>query len=270
MCVRAPLALRVTRDAVELQRAAPAGKSGAVMLTTLATRAEARAVRPELLEAAAAKVRDFAPPRLVLAEDLLQALEAKAPPCVDAGVEPCRARVATLATEIARGDHSQEGPTIFRARLLALSGPLDKAAAYLAVGCQRYSPGLDCLRWEVTLAQKSRNAAVVAKAASRYLAAACEDAARCVGAASWLGALFEALGEDAQALKMFERAAQDGESEAAWGNVARVAARLGLVGQAKRARDRAGIVPEPAPAPLKPSERQGDLLRQVIDDKDGD
>jgi tetratricopeptide (TPR) repeat protein len=267
--VGVPLALQVSRDPGKLGRAAPEGTAGAFMLTELAARAEARSIRRELLEAAIAKVPNLAHPRLILAEDLLQALETKAPPCADAGVEDCRARVATLAKEIARGDRSQEGPTIFEARLLAQSGDLDRAVAYLATRCPSYRPGLECLRWQVTLGQKSRNRVAVAKAASSYLAAACEDDAGCNGAATWLGVMFESLGEDAQALKMFERAARHLESEHAWSNVARVASRLGLVGEAKRARDRAGRAPAVPAAATAPSESQGDLLPRVVDDEDG-
>jgi len=264
-----PLALQISGEPAELKRAAPDGVLGAEMLTAMAIRPEARNRRRELLEAAINKVRDFARPRLVLAEDLLQALEARSPPCADVQEAECRARVAQLGAEIARGDRNQEGPAIFDARLLMLSGRLDDAVAHLAVSCPRYHPGLECLHWQVTLAQKSHKTPAVERAATAYLAAACDDAGRCAGAASWLGTLFESLGEDAQALKMFERAAQDDEAQHAWDNVARVAGRLGFVGEAKRARERAGNAPRPVPASPEGREPNRDLLRHLVDDKGG-
>jgi tetratricopeptide (TPR) repeat protein len=149
---------------------------------------------------------------------------------------------------------------------MMLTSRAGEANAYLARNCPRFRPGLDCRQWQVTLAKASRDKSAVAEAAAAYLAASCENEGGCAAAAMWLGSVFESLGEDAQALKMFERAAHEGELPRAWENVAKLATRLGFVAEAKRARERAGRATVPSnPAPA-PSGVDRDRLRQLVDD----
>jgi tetratricopeptide (TPR) repeat protein len=262
------LAVLVSRDANELLRAAPLGPTGANMLTSLALQPELQAVRMVLLEAAVARAGSFSRPRLVLAEDLLKAIAEEKPPCVGAATSTCSSRVSTLALEIERSESSQEAPAIYRARLLAASARLNEAVAYLVGQCPRFQPGQDCLRWQVTLAHKARNATVLDASAASYLAAACENPRACAAAALWLGSQFDSLGDDAKALKMFERAAQESESPDAWRHVARLASRLGLVGAAQRAKEKAGRTPMAAPGDDAGREQTDrERLQQLIGDE---
>jgi hypothetical protein len=262
------LALQLTRDPKELSRAAPDGLAGANMLASMASLPEAREVRPQLLEIAIGRDARFPRARIALAEDLLRALEQGAPPCADADQQRCRERVTELASAIAHADESQEAPVIFNARLLALSGQLADAVKYLAGNCPRFALGVECLRWQVTFAGRARDWTAVEQAGQSYLAVSCERPHACAAAAQWLGVQFEQMGDDLQALKMFERAAHESESPQAWEQAAKVATRLGFVGAAKRARERAGRAPQPAAETPRKAESDRERLRQLVDDKD--
>ncbi len=260
------LAFQTSHVPADLARAAPDGVSGANLLTALAQLPEAQPERLELLEAAIQKPGGFARPRLILGEDLLRALEEGKSPCDAAGAEACRARVAALARDLASRDSNQEAPTIFTARLMVLSSRLGEASRYLAQNCARFRPGLECRRWQVTLAKDAHDRAAVAEGAASYLSAACETEKGCAPAAFWLGSVFDSLGDDAQALKMYSRAAQEGELPGAWDKVAKVATRLGFVGEAKRARERAGRAPTPPISAPAQQVKDRDRLRQLVDD----
>lgn len=260
------LALQLTRDPGELARAAPDGLDGANMLSAMANVPDAREIRPELLELAIARDPKLARPRIALAEDLLRALETKQPPC-EPEAQRCRDRVRELAAAVENADRSQEAPVILNARLLALSGELADGVKFLSTNCSRFSPGIECLRWQITLGAKARDWIAVEKAGQSYLAASCENPNACAAAAFWLGTEFEQVGNDLQALTMFERAGQEGESRQAWDRAAKVATRLGFVGAAKRDRERAGKVPSPTPDARKDAETARERLRQLVEDK---
>lgn len=261
------LALSMTQAPEELERAVPDGSKGATMLTSFASQPELREHRSRLLEAALVRDGRATKPRLLLAEDLLELVTNGQAACSGAGADDCTRRIAALAAEVERLDSSLEAPVVLKARLLANSGREGEALALLSAQCPRFSAQIECLRWQVNIARRARDSTAFAKAASAYLAAACEKPQLCAGAAAWLGAQYEVFGENVQALRMFERAAQESETPQSWAQVERVANRLGFVAAAKHAHDR---IRRASPAPASPQARSEALdrerLRELVDE----
>lgn len=260
------LAVTLSQDFDELKSAVPEGLAGANVLTSLAAQPEVHELRARLLEFAITKDRQIVRPRVLLAEDLLTSLSAGIEPCAGERKEGCTARITELSQEIERVGGSRETTVVFKARLLALAERLPEAVTFLAAACPQFDPGLECLRWEVSFAQRAKDRGSLERAAGAYLAAACQTPVACAVAATWLGSQYEGAGADAQALRMYERAAREADTSQAWHQVDRLASRMGFVGAASRARHRASALPNaPPPAPAG-SSADRERLRELIDD----
>ena len=250
----AKIALALTHRTDELMQAVPAGKDGVGMLVHLAQQGEAmRPHRELLLRTAMDRDRAAVEPRIVRGEDLLSSLEASREGCAGAGFSGCSNEVRDLAAAIERIDPSIDRPTVMRGRLLMLEANPQAAYRLLAEKCHNYAVRVDCMRVRFLAAEKLDDPALEESSAA-YLAEACSTAPACSNAAAWLGTRFEAAGRPAPALRYYERAAHEAETEEGWKHFAESAQRLGFPAQAERGLRRTGL----AGAPVPPS---GDIAR---------
>lgn len=247
----APLAAALTQDFGLLLGAAPEGSAGAGMLMALAAEPRLAALRLPLLEAALARDARVSKPKLLVAEYLLTAMEAERQPCASTQLAACRARVLALAREVSRLEPSSAPAIVLRARLLASEKRPVEALALLREACATLSVPADCFRWQVIIAAQARDVKSLDEAGSVFMGASCAQPASCGSAAFWLGQRYEEVQEHGKALSMFERAAHETDSAAAWQQVARISVSLGMphAGDraAKRARDAAASAPPPPP-----------------------
>lgn len=237
------IALKMAASDDVLMQAVPAGQAGSMFLCILAGEPSQQERRASLLEESIARDASFARPQQLRAEDLLESLEHSSDPCQGMSLE-CQRRVTQLAGSLAKIEPASSRAVVFSARLLLLQGRLREAEHLLAERCEGYVDAPYCLSWRTTIASKLGPEAFQ-DAAAAYLAAACSDAEACADAATWIGGKYAESGNSAGALKMFERAARESGSKAAWQRVATLSQKMGLNFEAERAWRKAGEDADP-------------------------
>ncbi len=262
----AQLALSITRDEGKLRSAIPAGKTGAPMLLYLSAGLRDRGdsqLRERLLEESITRDPTDLRPQRTRLRDLLDAIEKGSEPCNGAGAVRCRERAERLIDNIKRLAPRNSLPRLAEARLALLDGRAEHVARSLNTVCPELDEGKEeCSRLRFTAVAKDGDVERMDEAAASYLGIACSAPAPCETAAIWLGDRYGAAGLWGSALRMFERAARESESAAAWKRVAVAALRAGMASLAERALQRvknAGGHVEPKLAQEVQALRQGRL-----------
>jgi hypothetical protein len=234
------LALALTHDLPELHAAVPEGPAGVGMLVYLSRQGTISAFHEQLLDEAIRRDPLALEPRVVRANDLLAALDAKTAPCDEPRRVGCVDEVRKLVGVIARLDPKGDRAVVFGARLLLSEGNPNAAQKLLAEKCRTLAAQSECAHLRVLAALELNDRDVLADATASLLADSCASQAECATTSTWLGDRLLARGEAVQALRMYERAAQEAETPAAWRRVAEIATQLGMPSVAARALRRVG------------------------------
>lgn len=234
------IVLGLTRRLDEVRLAVPDGASGVGMLVHLAQGGFLREYRGQLLSEAMNRDPLSLEPRLTRATDLIVSLESKGDACGGPGAAACFVELDALIRQVARIDPKSDRPTVFSARRSMIEGNPRAAYDLLVQNCHTFLAQADCLRTQFLAAEQLDDAPALDASATSLLAEVCSAADVCSSTALWLGHELEARGHPGSAVRMFERAAQESQSPAAWAQLAESARRLGLTAIADRARRRAG------------------------------
>ena len=227
-----------TQSLDDLEQAVPDGATGVVLLDALALRfskPEQRALHEALLQRAFQRQPNSTSTHSIVVEDLLRDLDDSNGPCTGAARADCEAHLRQHAAVIeALGPKSLQA-VLLHARLLTHDGKMQQASQYLAKHCQDFTSDATCATQFVTAASRVNDPVMLEEAAATYLALACSTPETCSNAATWIGNLYLARGDNEHALTRFERAANEAPSAEAWLRVAGAALSCGRISRAQSA-----------------------------------
>lgn len=125
-----------------------------------------------------------------------------------------------------------------RAYKRSVAGEAREAEAWLAAECEVAADAAACQRVRADLASELDDPERFADASKALLVAVCTDRSRCAQTATWIGDTHLRRDELGAAIKSFERAVRDEETDARLLRLADAAERAGLHAQAQRALER--------------------------------
>jgi hypothetical protein len=234
-------ALRLTRDAGELEQTAPGGPNGAVLLVEMAALAGADLpLRVACARAAVGRDGGWGETRWVLGSALLDAMTTplQGGPCAGPNDAQCTEQVDQAARGLESTEPTSSRATQLRARLALARGHASEALGLLRDRCEPFGTGAGCLRLLVEAALASGDRDAIASAEKNLLAASCSASAPCAAAATWLGDVLAARGDAVGATTQYGRATKEEPTEARWRKLADAAARSGAHAQAVEALER--------------------------------
>lgn len=239
----AQLALRWTRSAEELSRAAPEGKLGARVLAVLARGLTRAGEEQERIRCAREALRldpEAVDPRWVIADALLIAIAEDRPPglCSGGMRAGCAEEVEAHARMIEGAERSSYLSAELRARWMMLDGQAARAEQLLAEVCNRVADRASCLKLRVRAAVESGVQPKVAASSRDLLGEACGAPAKCAEAATWLGDLMAERKAWGSAVAHYERAVAEEATEARWEKLAEAAVGAGSYVRAVEALER--------------------------------
>lgn len=239
-------ALRWTRTPSDLWLTVPRTESASTLLTAYALnlgRPNEAQARADFLKTALERTPNFAPAHALAAIDIMQSMLEKRPPC-DVELERCRRKAASHIAKVAHATFAGGSHTELTGQLLATSGDPAKAVQYLGENCVNSDQG--CVRRMVIISAAAT--LPLEEVAQSYLAIACVTPQACADTNTWIGQLYEARGDRANALRAYSNAVEQVGSQNAWLEVARVAAEIGNFSLARESLARAkrfGTLTEP-------------------------
>ncbi len=163
-----------------------------------------------------------------LAEELLDALDARREPCAGPAAPPCIGEAKRAVASVKAASGFRRAMLVGRVR--ALEGDRVGAVKALLDECPATPSAKGCLELAVELAVGSVEPTLVRQAVERLVVLACEVAEPCVAAHRHVAERFEGSGDLAGALEHHMAAARAAPSVAAWLKVADLGARLGVPG----------------------------------------
>lgn len=236
------LAVRLGSSLEELADAAPSGPDGARTLLVIARelRDPARAeLRSRLLEAAIERDPSYADPRVLRAEELLDAAERRTKPCEGDALAQCRARIEGETRHLAALDPRSCVVPMLRARLLQLDGKPRDAIAVLAEGCVACQGASACQSARVALAARHGDTSALRDAIRAMVATACATRTGCADGHRTAGETYARRQDWVSAADHYARAAAEGPTAEAYLVLAEAAIKAGSLTQAENALRRA-------------------------------
>jgi tetratricopeptide (TPR) repeat protein len=235
----AKVALKLTKDADELERCVPEGRAGARLLTALAKNlATSEPLQANtLLRRAVQRDPTATDARLSLARRLLDDLEHAQGGCEQDGGAACLNEVTGLLAEAPANN-----PEVvkLRARRLLAAGSAQDALKLLSDACRAMQRPLPCIASWVEAARRARDGKALRQAAVALESEDCSSTQQQCDAIYWAAGLAaRTLGENELALRYLERSAGSEHSAARWREVARVARDSGQPARAANALARA-------------------------------
>jgi hypothetical protein len=233
----AGLALRLSKDPEELERAAPFDAAGAAMLEAEALGlggADDREVRHRLLQASLARDPSRTGAHEALGWDLVTLLSSDPPAteCADERRAACERELEDQAQAVERLDPETSRAARIRAGALAAEGKSAIAERMLAERCLTASDRVPCLLARARAAADARPPSRLATAVKELMAAGCGSAKNCAEVATWVGDLLASHGDWAGAATYYARATREQADETRWLKLADAAARVGTPAQA--------------------------------------
>lgn len=200
---------------------------------------------------------------IALANDLLDAWEARAEPCTPSQVDTCIAELTGVFRRLPADPASMDWPlAVARARFMALTGPPREAAALLLRRCPTSSEATACWERALTLVSATRDLTLLNDVAQRYAASHCAAANSCAIAHETLAATYSSLNAWGAALNQMNLAIKEDPSVDRWLRSAELALRSGAVhsaGVALNRAEHAGTLTEPE------RRRLADLRAEVLE-----
>lgn len=236
--VVAERAEKFTQSLDDLEHAVPDGVKGVSLLDALALRfakPEQRALHEALLQRALQRQPNSTSTHAIVVEDLLRDLDDPNGPCAAAARADCESRLRQHAAIIEAQGPKNLQAALMHARILTHDGKVEQAAQWLAKRCPDFTADATCATHFVNVASRVNNPAILEEASAGYLALACSTPETCANAATWVGNLYMARGDNEHALTRFERAANEVPSAEAWLRVAGAALNCGHISRAQSA-----------------------------------
>jgi hypothetical protein len=232
------MASRLTRKLEKLDRAAPSGGGGAIMLLGAAMAFQGRdgaELRLKILDLAIVRDPKFVIARVDRARELIAAVRSASPPCVAISQADCLARIRDDAEAIRQLDPLSCQPLLLKADVLGIEGDVADAEGLLAAECASCSDGNSCLGQRLSLASQLSSTEPLMNAARAYLGVACTDNEGCLAAHVTVGDLLATRGLWTLAVDHYQEAASKGRKAEWWLRTADASLKAGQIGRASLA-----------------------------------
>jgi hypothetical protein len=232
------MASRLTRNFEKLDRTAPPGRDGSVMLVAAAVAdqpKEAPDFRLKILDLAVARDPTYITARTARAHELFAVASRGSPPCDAASRPDCLARIRDDADAVRRLDPTSCDPLLLKAKLLVGQGDPAGGEALLAAECASCADKVRCLLERVSIASEFSGTESLVTAARAYISVACSNDEQCLGAHVLLGDLFGRRGLWPVAAEHYHEAASKGRKAEWWLRTADASLKAGQVGRASLA-----------------------------------
>jgi tetratricopeptide (TPR) repeat protein len=235
-------AVRFTKDTDALERAAPGGSSGALMLVTIAGAIqgnEKRDVRMMLFNKALGRDPASVEALSARATELLGAITSNLPPCGASERKECLDRVRQDGDAIRRIAPMSCQPLILQARVFELEEQIDAGEDILAAGCTSCREAESCAADRVRLAAKKKASDRLTGAVRAYLAVACSREVPCIHPQTFVGDILAGRADWTLAAEHYRLAAMAADTSDAWLKAANAASHAGDAIAASQALGRA-------------------------------
>ncbi|HET7541979.1 MAG TPA: O-antigen ligase family protein [Polyangiaceae bacterium] len=243
-----------------LMQAIPDGSYGQDLLLAACIREPQVVLKLDCLRRAAQRNPNAYRVQMDFAEALLQATQARQPPCNDALAEGCTAE-ADGAIRAARGlDPKAWRPNYLLSKVLRVRGDSVGAARLLTRTCPQSLDGEECWQEALATAIKSGSMDAISAAADALAARECDGMESCAKMFASIASALESGSQLALASKFYIKAAEAEPSAARWLKVAELAAQAHLDGVARAALDRANRSFDASPT----TRAHVELLRQRV------
>jgi hypothetical protein len=230
----ARIAARISNSYDDLVSAIPDGETGTRMLVDLAMNTYSPTT-PALTMALgkAALERDPALPslRIVMAQDRIRHLAVHSDPndpCYGDRRPSCEAEVEEQARMLDRVAPNESSSDQVRAQWLVSQGRAMEADRILAKRCPEVSDRASCLVQRASVDVTLNDAELMNKTAKELLVVSCGTTKSCADMSTWLGDLFAAHEQWANAVTHYRRAVRDAPSDSVWKKLAEAASGAGM------------------------------------------